>query len=232
MDPISPPSLILFFLLTTGLTVAALLAIVRSAAPRRLFAAALGLTLWMALTYALASNGLLRFDTMPPTAMVVIGTSIVLSTWVGLSAFGSQIARNAPLWFLVGFQSFRLLVEIFLDWAYRAGIVPVQMTFEGRNWDILAGITAIPVAWLIVRGKLGERGIFLWNCFGLALLLNIVTIAILSAPLPFRVFMNDPPNVFVTRAPYIWLPAVLVQAAWLGHLLVFRKLHQASQLLP
>ena len=69
-----------------------------------------------------------------------------------------------------------------------------------------------------------------WNVLGTALLATIVTIAILSAPLPIRVFTEGPTNVWVTGFPGVWLPAVLVQAALLGHLLVFRKL--ASEYKP
>ena len=47
---------------------------------------------------------------------------------------------------------------------------------------------------------------------------------ILSAPLPFRVFWNEPANVWVTRVPWVWLPAVLVLAALLGHIVVYRRL--------
>ena len=56
------------------------------------------------------------------------------------------------------------------------------------------------------------------------LLANIVTVAIFSMPTEFRVFMNEPANLFVAHVPYVWLPAVLVPAALLGHLLVFRWL--------
>jgi hypothetical protein len=61
--------------------------------------------------------------------------------------------------------------------------------------------------------------------FGLALLINVMTIAILSTPL-FRWYGSDPSrlNTFVTYPPYVWLPAILVTAALAGHLLVWRKL--------
>jgi hypothetical protein len=36
--------------------------------------------------------------------------------------------------------------------------------------------------------------------------------------------MNEPANVWVTRPPFVWLPAVLVLAALLGHLVLFRRL--------
>jgi len=100
------------------------------------------------------------------------------------------------------------------------------MTFEGRNWDILTGISAVPVAWLAARGRIPRGGILAWNLLGVGLLVNIVTIAMLSMPTALQRFTT--PNTFVTGAPYVWLPTFLVQAAWFGHLLVFRRLAQPA----
>ena len=58
-----------------------------------------------------------------------------------------------------------------------------------------------------------------WNILCLMLLINIVTIALLSAPVPFRVFMNEPANTIVTTFPFIWLPALLVPLAYGLHIL-------------
>ncbi|HEX4467931.1 MAG TPA: hypothetical protein VH080_00255, partial [Gemmatimonadaceae bacterium] len=59
---------------------------------------------------------------------------------------------------------------------------------------------------------------------GLALLANIIGVALLSAPTPLRVFMNEPANLWITRAPWVWLPTVLVVAALCGHVVVYRRL--------
>jgi len=106
-------------------------------------------------------------------------------------------------------------------------LVPVQMTFEGRNWDIVSGVSAAAVAWLAARRQAPRWLVLLWNCVGLALLLNIVVIAVLSMPTPLRRFHNEPVNSFIAYFPYIWLPTFLVQLALFGHLLVFRWLRQA-----
>ena len=92
--------------------------------------------------------------------------------------------------------------------------LPIQMTFEGRNFDVLAGLTAVVVAFLLQRKIIGKRFIYVWNIFSLILLTNIVTIAILSTPVPFRVFMNEPANTIVTTFPFVWLPALLVPMAY------------------
>jgi hypothetical protein len=104
--------------------------------------------------------------------------------------------------------------------------MPEQMTYTGYNFDILTGLTAIAVAAdvLALRNSAGGRPlVWLWNIGGLALLINVVTIAILSTPM-FAGFGHDRLNVFVTYPPYIWLPAVMVTAALTGHLLIFRAL--------
>ena len=51
-------------------------------------------------------------------------------------------------------------------------------------------------------------------------------VAVLSMPTPLQRF--TPPNTFITAPPYVWLPVFLVQAAWFGHLLVFRRLAQRA----
>ena len=62
-----------------------------------------------------------------------------------------------------------------------------------------------------------------WNLLGFVLLINVVTIAIVSTPV-FRWFGNDRLNVFVTDPPFVWLPATLVIAALAGHILMWRRL--------
>jgi hypothetical protein len=62
-----------------------------------------------------------------------------------------------------------------------------------------------------------------WNILGLALLVNIVGVAILSTP-RIQLFGPDRLNVWVMYPPFVWLPAVMVLAALAGHLLIFRAL--------
>ena len=62
-----------------------------------------------------------------------------------------------------------------------------------------------------------------WNVLGLALLVNILAVAMASTPM-VAYWGPDRLNVFVARMPYTLLPAVMVLAAWAGHLIVFRAL--------
>ena len=212
-----PVSLVVFFLCIVAGT-AALLA----AKSKQL---GVGLLAWLAVTGVAGWLGLVRdFQRLPPKMFVLLLVAVVLTVVTALSRVGSRLVVEAGIVWLVGVQAFRIAVEIFLDWGHRVDLVPVQMTFEGRNWDVVSGVSAAGIAWLAAKERAPRWMILLWNCVGLALLLNIVVIAILSMPTPLRRFHNQPANSFIAYFPFIWLPTFLVQLALFGHLLVFRWL--------
>jgi hypothetical protein len=169
---------------------------------------------------------------LPPRMLGVLAVTLIGTFALAFSPLGKRMATVPAVAWLVGFQAFRIPVEIVLFRLHQEGIVPVQMTFEGLNFDILSGLTALPVAYLAARDRLPNWALAAWNVFGLALLLNILTIAVLSLPLPIRAFHNEPANTFVTTVPYIWLATVLVPAALAGHLLVFRRLWLSRRVRP
>lgn len=197
--------------------------------------ATLACVIWLALTGQIAHEGFLRnFDDMPPNIMILVLVSTLLTCALAFSALGLRLINGAgPVW-LVAFQVFRVPVEIFLHNLYEGGFAPVQMTYAGLNFDIFSGLTAPAMAWLVWRDRAGRPLLLVWNVFCLFLLINIVSIAVLSFPTSLRIFMNEPANIFVTYPPFVWLPTVLVQAALLGHLLVFRWLwsQRKTKVLP
>lgn len=118
----------------------------------------------------------------------------------------------------------RVPVELILYALFMHQAIPELMTFTGRNWDILAGLTAPLVYYFgFVRKTLGLKYILLWNVFCLGLLLNIVVNALLSAPLPFQQFAFEQPNRALFHFPFIWLPAYVVPVVLLSHLIVIYK---------
>ncbi len=179
---------------------------------------------WLAITYGAAAAGVLRFSPAPPTMLAAFLATFALAFGIALSPLGRTLALGLPLTALVGVQSFRVIVELLLHRAYLEGLMPVQMSYSGRNFDIVSGITALLLAAWLATARGSAKLIFAWNTLGIALLLNILVIAMLSAPLPFRTFMNEPSNDWVTRAPWVWLPTVMVLAAVCGHVLVYRRL--------
>ena len=180
---------------------------------------------WLAVTGVLGYTAKLHdFSQRPPRLMVLVGLAFVGVYFASYFSAFSKLIESPGLAWLIGLQVFRVAVEIFLDLGYRAGFVPAQMTLEGRNFDVVTGLTALPMAWLVAKNKAPKWLIYAWNTMGLALLLNVMAIAVLSMPTPLRHFQNEPANTFVAYFPYVWLPAYLVQVAWMSHLLIFRTM--------
>lgn len=179
---------------------------------------------WMALIWMVADSGALReWNAFPPRIGLMVLGIVGISCAIAFSPLGRALTHHLPLWTLIAVQSFRLPLELAMHTMSERGVMPEQMTYTGYNFDILTGLTAIGVALALRGGVGGARLAWLWNIGGLALLINIVTIAILSTPV-FAWFGQDRLNVWVTYPPYVWLPAVMVTAALTGHLLIFRAL--------
>lgn len=200
-------------------------------AGKRAVRAAVLTALWLAATFAAGASGRLRFDTLPPTMMVLMAISWAVALRVGLSATGARLAEWTPLSILVGVQAFRLPLELLMHRAAGEGLMPVQMSFSGRNFDIVTGTTALllGVALWARRERVPLGVVAAWNLMGTLLLANVLVIALLSAPTPLRVFMNEPANTWIAHAPWVWLPAVFVPAAIAGHVLVFRRLRMEAR---
>ena len=171
-----------------------------------------------------ASRGLLTFTGLPPTFFVLLLLTTLATTVLAFSPVGTRLVTGEGIAGLVGFQVFRVPLELLLHRLHQEGVVPVQMTFAGSNFDIVSGILAAVVGIWALVARPPRAAILGFNLIGVALLVTIVAIAILSMPTPFRRFHDGPAALFVTGCPFVWLPTVLVQAAWFGHLLVFRKL--------
>ena len=104
-----------------------------------------------------------------------------------------------------------------------SGLMPIEMSYSGRNIDILTGVLAIPVALAALRSRAPRWLIVAWNVIGTLTLVNIVGVAIAATPV-FAAFGQDHLNTWVADAPYVFLPTVLVPAAAFGHALTWRKL--------
>ena len=183
-----------------------------------------GSAAWLVLTWELAASGVLRrWDVTPPPFGLLVLIIVLLALRLGLGPVGRRFAQTIPLWLLVGVQGFRLPLELAMHRLAERGVMPGQMTYGGRNYDILTGATALVLAALIARGASSARVVRLWNAVGLVLLINIVTVAVLSTP-RIALFGVANVNTFVTYAPFVWLPAVMVLAALAGHIVIFRAL--------
>jgi len=181
--------------------------------------------LYIAVPAVLARAGALdRYTPLPAPALLLLLSLTTMSAIVAFGPLGAKAVAVIPVGAIVLLQAFRIGVEWLLHRLYLQGAVPVQMTYSGRNFDILSGLTGLALGAWILNGRSVPRAVLLaWNVLGLGLLLNIIVVAVLSTPVPFRGFTEGPPNLLPSTFPFIWLPSFLVQVALVSHFLVFRK---------
>ncbi|MFY0651308.1 MAG: hypothetical protein JXQ96_04710 [Cyclobacteriaceae bacterium] len=186
----------------------------------------LGMLLWIGVLSVLSLSGFSsNFSAFPFNMMGVLIPPVIFLIFLTRSSSTTDILSHLDPRKLVYIQSFRIPVEILLWLLFLDNLTPVQMTFEGRNFDILVGITALLAAPLFFqKGNLNWKWAIGWNVFGMILLMNILTIAILSFPTPFRYFMNEPANTQVTQFPIIFLPGILVPIAYYMHVLSIKQI--------
>ena len=222
-----PPYVTWVFVGATLATVAIYLAAVRASSGRVVITAGAILFL-LAVHGGLAAGGFYLVKTIPPRFPLAPLPSILLL--LGLAALTRPTPLSArALRMLVLLSIVRVPVELVLLWLSQHGDVPPLMTFEGRNFDVLSGLSAPIVAWLAFRsGRINRPLLAAWHVAALALLVNIVTIAVLSLETPIQQLAFEQPNRGLLYFPFIWLPAVIVPIVFISHVMSLWSLAVSS----
>ncbi|WP_128914266.1 MULTISPECIES: hypothetical protein [Acidobacteriaceae] len=186
---------------------------------------------WMVLQSVIAVSGFyLITSTIPPHFIFVVAPPILLIAGLFLTGAGRRFVDRMDLKWCILVHTIRIFVEATLYWLFLYKQVPALMTFEAGNLDILAGVTVPFVWWAFSAGKMGRRGLFIWNALCLLSVLNALGRAMLSAPFRFQRFAFDQPTVAILHFPFVLLPAFIVPAVLLCHFAVFRKLTSSMSL--
>ncbi|QNH60700.1 hypothetical protein [Hymenobacter sediminicola] len=158
---------------------------------------------------------LLLFGVGPP--LLALGILLFTSS-------GRRLLNTFDLVDLTRLSIVRIPVEICLYGLAIRHLVPELMTFADRNLDLAAGLTA-PLAAYWFRTKLmGRRLLLIWHVGALALLLNVVVLAVLSMPTPWQQLSFGQPNVAVLHWPFVWLPTFIVPLVLFSHVAALRQL--------
>lgn len=180
--------------------------------------AMLALAGWLLLVGGLAKAGVVA-QKMPPGPLLVAAPAILYVVFgvarnPSSAAFASKIALPA----LIGAQTFRLFVEIGFHQLAQRGWLPERMTFEGRNWDIVIGLTAPVVALVAVARPDWRRAYQAWNLLGLALVINAMAQAMISFA------GHGTESMAIGRFPFAYVPGFLAPLAVALHVLTFKAL--------
>jgi hypothetical protein len=184
------------------------------------------LILWLLVQAIISYGGFYTVtNTTPPRFVILALPAVLLILFLLITAKGRAYINNLDAKTLTLLHVVRIPVELCLYWLFLHKSIPQLMTFEGRNFDILAGLTA-PIIFYVgyVKNKFGKTVLLLWNFICLGLLLNIVINAVLSAPSDFQQFAFEQPNTAILYFPFVWLPCCVVPLVLLAHLVCIRKI--------
>ncbi len=181
---------------------------------------------WLVLqTFIGLSDFYIITTTIPPRFVLLVIPPLLIITVLFSTSKGKQYINNLDIKTLTLLHVIRIPVEIVLYWLYLNKTIPELMTFEGRNFDMLSGLTAPIVFYFgFIKNRLERKIILIWNFICLGLLINIVVNAILSAPFPFQKFAFNQPNIAVLHFPFNWLPACVVPLVLFSHLVIIKQL--------
>lgn len=188
---------------------------------------------FLLITGLMAMQGwFLAWDTIPPRIAMAIVPGFVMLITLAFHPVVRPWLKETPQSWLIFPQAFRIIVEFQLHSLSDYPVLPKLMTWEGANFDIVTGVTALFVgAYVRKAEKAGNAAktkklVIAWNIMGLLLLTNVVTRGLLSAPTFMRLIVVEPPNTAIGYFPFVWLPCFLVPFAYLFHIWSLRKARQ------
>lgn len=184
-----------------------------------------GLAVWVIYGGVLGYSGVIGNAALrPPGLSYLLAPIVVLVMFMARSRAGQTVALSFPTWLLMGAESFRLVVEVFLHRLWLAGLLPRMMTFHGANFDIIIGASAPLVAGLLASRKISDRTALAWNVIGIAMLANVAARGALTTPGPSHLIPTEVPNTAIGTFPFTYIPGLMVPLALVLHVLSIRAL--------
>jgi hypothetical protein len=160
-------------------------------------------------------------------ALVIVPVA-VLSALVFLLKDLRERIRQVPMLPLIAVQILRTLGVIFVL-LYEAHRLPAPFALFAGYGDMLVGLLAIPLTWIIASGKPYPRiAIYLWSALGIGDLINALAMGTLSAPSPFQVFHNGPSSAIMPMLPWVLIPGFMVPLFLVLHFIVLAKMQDKT----
>lgn len=190
----------------------------------------IGLFIWLIIQAVLTLNHVYSSQTnsLPPKIFLLgVLPTIIFIILLFVTQKGRAFIDTLPLKNLHYLHTIRIPVEIVLWWLFIHKTIPQIMTFEGRNFDIMVGITAPFIAYVgFTKSKLSKIILLFWNFISLGLLINIAVIGFLSAPSPLQQLAFEQPNIALLHFPFSWLVSIIVPIVLFAHLVSIKQLIQ------
>ena len=190
----------------------------------------LALIFWLFILATLAVEDFFTpFDQNLYNLIFAFSIPAILVIFLSFNRTFGRLLRLLPATWLIRIQAFRILLELMFWLGYKGDFVPIQMTFEFLNQDIIVGLTALFAASLFFgKGRFRRLEAIIWNFFGILLLINLLIVSFYSYPSPFQVFNYLPNSSFLADIPFIWIVGFLIPFGLAMHLFSLRQVFLMS----
>ena len=197
-----------------------------SRASRITLAAVIGV--WIGLAAAAAGAGWLTISRPVPVVGLFVAVPLLAAAIATTWPAARKAMLSMPTAVMVALNIVRVFAVMFLMLA-AAGRLTGPFPYSAAWGDIITGVVAVPVLWLLKGG--GARyntAIAAWNLFGAADLVLAIAFGVTSAEgSPLQLFPG-PGSEAMQHAPWSFVPTVLVPIWLILHAIIAAQLRRAK----
>lgn len=190
---------------------------------------------WLIVVLQLAQAGVFRPGAVTPIPAIPLAVLLPILLGLPLLMRSRNIAAAidaVPLSWLIGLQVYRVLGAVFLV-RWMAGQLPGEFALPAGAGDVLVGLLAPPVAFLVhSRARWSRAAGYAWNVLGILDLALALTLGFLTTPGRFQTFALDRPNTGVGTYPLVMIPAFAVPLSLILHGLSLWQLRHRARRAP
>ncbi len=229
-----PVPIILVFMIIVAVLLSLLLAGINSVLKKsgtetslrrkKVFVTAIIISCWILFLCFLATQNFLNnFSVLPPRMALVLLPPLLAVILISYNRDFAKLLKYIPQHWLVFVHSYRVIIGVIFYILFINHIVPVQMTFAGKNFDIFTGITAPLIGLFLLKNKMPKWLLATWNFAGILLIFTVVLMALLSSPYPFALFREAETNTMIAYFPFVLMPGFLIPLAFAMHIFSLQK---------
>jgi hypothetical protein len=192
---------------------------------------AAALSAWFLLVVAFAATEIFHYE-RGILGVQGLGAAVALPVIiVCLSVLRSKSLRRTldeiPLSWLIGVNAVRVIGVDFVI-LYALHRLPAPFAPLAGWGDILVGVTALPVAYLVAHQPNKARPIaLLWNIIGIGDLVMAVGLGVVSSPGPTQLIFGNTNSAIMATLPWLLIPGFLVPILITTHLAIFYRLRSS-----
>jgi len=164
-----------------------------------------------------------QFSVLPPRMGIVVVPPLIAIILLVNNKNINRLLTHVSQQDLVWVQSFRIVTGLLFYFLYLSHVIPVHMTFLGKNFDLIFSLTAPLFGYLAMKSRLKPWMLTCWHLAGIGMLGVVVITAVLSAPFPFRIFQVNENNTMIAYFPFVMMPGFVIPVGILLHLLGLKK---------